>query len=318
MNFAGALPTFLITFREGEEAALVIGFVLACLRRADRPDLTRYVAPGLIVGLIASALVGVGLTGLMHAMGDRVGPIAEPLFEGTVSLIAIGFLTWMLLWMTRHAKSLRSEIEGAVSATFASKSGGAGVFTLIFLAVVREGFETVLFIAARAQEGPEALAGVTLGIVASGLLGYAIFATGLRIPLRAFFLGMGTILLFIIAGLVLTALKQLDVAAQILSAQNREMDVCFYYERFVRSHSCVLGPMVYDASRILPDDHFPGVILAALLGYVDRMYRVQAFAHVVFLFTAGFFYFRSLRDGATQKANPETYSSRNLPLGPTP
>jgi len=106
---------------------------------------------------------------------------------------------------------------------------------------------------------------------------------------------MGILLLFIVAGLVVSTLGIFDSAMNILSQTNRESAaLCFYYERFAKVHSCILGPMVWNTSKLLPEEKFPGLLLSALFGYTDKLYVVQAMAYSVFLITVGGIYFQSL------------------------
>jgi high-affinity iron transporter len=121
-----------------------------------------------------------------------------------------------------------------------------------------------------------------------------LFKWGVKINIRLFFQVMGVLLLLIVAGLVVSALKHFDGAVASLAQINPQSDLCFYYERFSKEPSCILGPRVWDTSNILPDRRFPGVVLKALFGYREKLYLVQAVAYVVFLLTVGGLYFRSL------------------------
>ncbi|NJP10721.1 MAG: hypothetical protein HC866_15620 [Leptolyngbyaceae cyanobacterium RU_5_1] len=150
MDFSTVLPPFVITLREGVEAALVVGIVLACLRKAGQANLNRWVYLGVMAGLAVSALIGL-LFGWMIKLLGAASPVAEPLLEGV-----------------------------------------------------------------------------------------------------------------------------------------------FYYERFTKVHSCILGSKVWDFKTVLPDDQFPGVILNALFGYTQRLYLVQAIAYLLFLSAIGGVYFQSL------------------------
>ena len=157
MNFGEALPTFVITLREGVEAALVVGIVLACLKKSGQSYLSPWVFGGVGVGLIASALIGVlfGWTiQILSTSNQPFAPIMESLLEATFGVVAIAMLSWMLIWMTKQARFMKAEVEGAVSAALTQNShAGWGVFSLVLIAVLREGFETVLFVVAKFQQG---------------------------------------------------------------------------------------------------------------------------------------------------------------------
>ena len=299
MNFSEALPTFVITLREGVEAALVVGIVLACLKKSGQSYLSPWVFGGVGVGLLASALIGVlfGWTvQILSASNQPFAPIMEALLEASFGLVAIAMLSWMLIWMTKQARFMKAEVEGAVSAALTQNyHAGWGVFSLVLIAVLREGFETVLFVVAKFQEGIIPALGALGGILSAAGLGALLFKWGVKINIRLFFKYMGILLLFIVAGLVVSTLGLFDTVFNTLSQANRESaGLCFYYERFAKVHSCILGPMVWNTSQVLPKEQFPGLLLSSLFGYTDKLYVVQAIGYLMFLDTVGGMYFQSL------------------------
>jgi high-affinity iron transporter len=303
MDFSYALPTFVITLREGVEAALVVGIVLACLKKAKQGYLNKWVYAAIALGIAASAIVGVLLAELTKALTNSNNPYAaslEMFLEGTFGLIAIAMLSWMLIWMTKQARFLKAQVEGAVNSAL-TKNAGWGVFMLVFIAILREGFETVLFISAKLQQGLLASLGSVVGLAVAAGIGTLLFKFGVKINIRLFFQAMGLLLLLIVAGLVVSSLGQFDQGLAMVAQTNRESaGVCFFYERFTKVHSCDLGSMVWDFSRILPEDQFPGLLLSAMFGYTDRLYLVQAIAYVLFLVSVGSLYFRTLNIGASK------------------
>lgn len=306
MDFSAALPTFVITLREGVEAALVVGIVLACLNKAQQSRLNQWVYAGVGVGIAASVLVGVLFTWVIQGLGTanpEYTPVIEPLLEAVFCVIAIAMLSWMLIWMTQQARFLKTEVEDSVTAALKqSANGGWGVFTLILIAVLREGFETVLFIAANFQQGLVPALGALAGLAGAVGIGVLLFRWGVKINIRRFFQVMGIFLLLIVAGLVVSALRDIDGAVTSLAQVDRaSAALCFYYDRFAEDPSCLLGPRVWDTSNILPDRKFPGVVLKALFGYREKLYLVQAVAYVGFLLTVGSLYWRSLGGRATKE-----------------
>jgi len=299
MNFSEALPTFIITMREGVEAALVVGIVLACLKKSGQSYLSPWVFGGVGVGLLASAFVGVLFGWALQSLATSnqpFAPVLETLLEATFGLVAIAMLSWMLLWMTKQARFMKAEVEGAVSAALTQNShAGWGVFSLILIAVLREGFETVLFVVAKFQQGIVPAIGALGGILAAAGIGALFFKWGVKINIRLFFKYMGIVLLLIVAGLMVSTLGRFDIVMNTLAQANRESaGLCFYYERFTKVHSCILGPMVWNTSQVLPEEKFPGLLLSALFGYTDKFYLVQALAYFTFLMTIGGIYFQSL------------------------
>lgn len=321
LDLTAALPTFVITLREGFEAALVVGIVLSCLKKAQQTQLNRWVFAGVGAGVGASALVGwlfyLGL-GAIRRSQHAYTPIIEPILEATLCLLAILMLSWMLLWMTQQARSLKGEIEGAVrkqlaqgpdaatnplahnSLTQGPRTAAWGVFSLVFIAVLREGFETVVFILAKFQQGWVPTLGAVAGLAGAATLGLLLFRAGVKINVRQFFQVMGILLLLIVSGLVISALKQINGAVEALAQ---------YQPQFANwcdpnGVSCVLGGLLWDAREVLSDKEFPGIILKTLFGYRDRLYVAQAMAYVIFLTTAGWLYFQSLRSTSSSKPQP--------------
>ncbi|MGD1910566.1 MAG: FTR1 family protein [Rivularia sp. (in: cyanobacteria)] len=315
MNFSAALPTFIITLREGVEAALVVGIVLAMLAKAKQSRLNPWVYAGVGVGIVVSALIGVLFASIIQATGvidPQYAPIVKPVMEGIFGVIAIAMLSWMLIWMTKQARFLKAEVEGAVqNALSGDKNAGWGVFTLVLIAVVREGFETVLFIASNFQEGFVPTIGAIAGIATATLIGALIFKWGVKINIRQFFQVMGIFLVLIVAGLVVGALRKFDQAfAALALTDNLPENLCFYYQSFADIHSCILGPIVWNTSNILPDKKFPGVILKVLFGYRENLYLVQAIAYLSFLFSVGGLYLRSILGTLPQNEKKITASPK--------
>ncbi|NWF60894.1 MAG: FTR1 family iron permease [Fischerella sp.] len=316
MNFSTALPTFVITLREGVEAALVVGIVLALLKKAKQSRLNPWVYAGVGVGIVLSALIGVLFSSIIQALGainPQYTSVVEPLLEGVFSVLAIAMLSWMLIWMTKQARVMKAQVEGAVTDALKNNSNaGWGIFTLILVAVLREGFETVLFIAANFQQGLIPSLGAIAGIAVAAAIGVLLFQWGVKINIRRFFQVMGVLLVLIVAGLVVSTLHNFDEAVSNYALSSRATEsLCFYYERFTKIHSCILGPMVWNTSNILPEEKFPGILLKALFGYREHLYQVQALAYIIFLLTVGGLYFRSLTS-----ASPQT--GKNISAGQKP
>lgn len=307
MDFSAAIPTFVITLREGVEAALVVGIVLACLNKAQQNHLNSWVYAGVGGGIVASTLVGIlfnWVTQTLTVANPKYTPVVSPLLEGVFSIVAIAMLSWMLIWMTQQAKNLKTEVEGNITTALQqNNNAGWGVFSLIFIAVLREGFETVLFIAANFQQGIITVFGAVAGLAGAVGIGVLLFKWGVKINIRLFFQVMGVLLLLIVGGLVVSALKHFNEAAASLAEIDPQYgSLCFYSESFANDSSCILGAKIWDGSNILPDHKFPGVVLKALFGYRQKLYLVQVIAYLGFLITVGGIYFRSLGGAVGSKA----------------
>lgn len=292
---SAALPAFVVTLREGFEAALVVGIVCACLQKAKQTQLYGWVQLGVLAGVFVSVLLGLLLGRILQQLAVSnalYAPVFKELLEAGFGLFAIAMLSWMLVWMTQQAKSLKAEVEGAIAAALAQNGGAAwGVFALIFIAVAREGFETVLFIAAQFQQGwTFPTLGGLLGLSLAALMGFALFRFGIKINIRLFFQVMGVFLLLIVGGLVVGALKHIDGAIALLAQLDPQYSVlCFSHNA-----SCLLGPQVWDFSQILPDRKLPGILLKTLFGYRQTLFLGQAIAYIAFLGWVGGAYLQSL------------------------
>ena len=306
MDFSSAIPTFVITLREGVEAALVVGIVLACLKKAKQSHLKIWVYTAVAAGIAASGIVGVALSQVAQALSQSQNPYAATLelfLEAIFGLVAIVMLSWMLIWMTKQARFVKAQVEGAIEQAMATNAGW-GVFTLVFVAILREGFETVLFIVAKFQQGLIPSLGSVAGLTVAAGIGALLFKWGVKINIRRFFQVMGILLLLIVSGLVVSSLGHFDTAiATIAQSDRQSASMCVFYEKFTKVHSCNLGGLVWNASKVLPEDKFPGLLLSALFGYTDKLYLVQAIAYIGFLVSIGGMYFRSLNPQKPQQSN---------------
>jgi high-affinity iron transporter len=193
------LSSFLLSLREGLEAALVIGIVLGALRQLHRPDCARVVWSAVASAVIVSIAAAV----LLHLLGWSLRGSAEPVFEGVTLFVAAGLLTWMIAWMNSQARQLRGRLEADVQQAVCAP-GARGVFVLTFIAVAREGTELAIFLTAAGidSSGTQTLAGAGLGLAAAALLGWLLFATTARLNLARFFQLTSALLIFFAAGLV--------------------------------------------------------------------------------------------------------------------
>jgi high-affinity iron transporter len=296
MDLTTALPTFVITLREGFEATLVVGIVLACLSKAGRSHLNRWVYGGAIAGVFTSLILGLILGLGMQQLGNLDGqiiPVIQEVLAGFFTLGAIILLSWMLFWMTKQAASLKSEVQTAVTAALENPGTGGGVFTIAFLAVTREGFETVLFLLTQFGSGSapilSPILGAIAGLVLAILLGILLFQWGIKINIRQFFQVMGVFLLLIVAGLVVSSCHAFDEAAAILATIDPNYQhLCFSQD------SCILGRQVWDLSNSFSDKKLPGILIKSLFGYRDHLYLVQFFSYIGFLVSALIIYFSAL------------------------
>jgi high-affinity iron transporter len=263
------LPAYLLSLREGIEAALIIGIVLGALYKVRRPELARWVWAGAGVAALVSLAAAVALT----MVGFRLEGRAEELFEAVTMFAAAGILTWMVFWMGRQSRHLKAELEAGV-ASAALGAGAGALFWLAFMAVVREGLELALFLTAAVFAGDagdasttaaQAVVGAVLGLGTAALLGWSLFATTVRLDLRRFFQVTSVLLVLFAAGLVAHGVHELNEAGVIPP---------------------VVEP-VWDAGAILPADSFLGAVAATLFGYNPDPSLTEVLAYVGYLAFVG-------------------------------
>lgn len=200
---------YLIGLREGLEAALVVSILIAYLVKTDNRAKLPLVWAGVAVAVVISVLFGAALTFTSQSLSFQ----AQEAFGGIMSIIAVGFVTWMIFWMRRTARGLSGELRTKMDA--AINVGGVAVVIMAFIAVAREGLETSLFIWAAVQStgsGSAPLIGATLGLATAVILGYLFYKGAVKINLSKFFTWTGFALILIAAGVLAYGVHDLQEA----------------------------------------------------------------------------------------------------------
>ena len=193
------LSTFIIALREGLEAALIVGILVAYVVRTDRRHLLQPLWTGVAVALVLSLGLGAILSFTSAELSDR----GEELFAGVTSFAAVGLVTWMVFWMKRAARNMRNELHGKVDQ--ALTGGPISLALVAFFAVAREGLETALFIYTNFKTVgaiSSATLGLVLGLALSVGLGYLIYNRSVKINLSKFFTVTGVALIIVAAGVL--------------------------------------------------------------------------------------------------------------------
>ena len=220
------LPTFVIGLREGLEAALIVGIIAAFLRRQGRRDLLRWV----FVGVGTAVLLCMGVGAALEAVSANLPQRQQEGLETVVGVLAVGMVTYMVVWMRRHSRELKSQLEGLAAEALGQGGGRAGraMVAMAFLAVLREGFETVVFLLAAFNETggtAQAAGGAVAGVVVAVGLGYGVYRGGVRLNLSKFFRATGIVLVLVAAGLVVTALHTAHEAGWLDLGQRSTVDL---------------------------------------------------------------------------------------------
>ncbi|MFC6707427.1 iron uptake transporter permease EfeU [Flexivirga alba] len=215
------LATFVIGLREGLEAALIVGIIAAFLKKNGHRLTAMWLGVG--AGVAISIAVGIALKVIESNLPQRQQEMMETVIGG----VAVVFVTGMIIWMSKHSRGLKREIESAAQSALGAGTARAMVI-MAFLAVLKEGFESAVFMLATFQAATNtgsAIAGAALGIGGAVLLGIGLYTGGVSINLAKFFKGTSAFLILIAAGLVVTALRTAHEAGWLNAGQSRTVDL---------------------------------------------------------------------------------------------
>jgi high-affinity iron transporter len=259
------LPTFVIGLREGLEASLIVSIVTTFLYQRGRRDLIRWVFIGIAIAVVLCAAVGVTLRLVAENLPQR----QQEGLETVIGVVAVAMVSYMVVWMRRHSRNLKGQLEGAAADALAAGSGFALV-AMAFLAVLREGFETAVFLLAAFNEsssGASAGIGATLGILVAVGLGYAIYRGGVKLNLSKFFRATGVVLVLVAAGLVVNAVHTAHEAGWLNVGQDQFADL-----------SSIVRPGSVQSS-----------LLTGMLGIQERPTVIEFVAWLVYLVPVGLY-----------------------------
>ncbi len=202
------LASFLITFREALEAALIIGIIAAYIAKLGKKDLNRYLYTGIFTAIIAST----GIAMVFKVIYGELEGTAEQLFEGIAALLASIVLTYMIFWMAGNSKKIKGELQEKIDISI-SKGEMMGIAILSFIAVFREGVETVLFLGTLAITSPfDTLIGFISGVLAVVLLSYIMFKGIYSLNISKFFKYTSILLILFSTGLIATSVHEFNEA----------------------------------------------------------------------------------------------------------
>jgi high-affinity iron transporter len=253
------LATFVIGLREGLEAALIVGIVAAFLRQRGRADALRLVWAGVAIAIAICLVVAVAL----QLWSASLPQSQQEGLETVVGAAAVVMVTYMIAWMRRHSRGMKRDLENA-AATALTEGTAWALIAMAFLAVLREGFETAVFLLAAFNASGSALAagiGALLGIVVAAGIGYGIYRGGVRLNLARFFRLTGLVLVLVAAGLVATAFHTAHEAGWINVGQVPVLD---------------LGWLIRPGSMV-------AALLTGVLGLQARPVQIEAAGWLLYL-----------------------------------
>ncbi len=269
------LANFLIGLREGLEAALVVSILVAYLvktgRRDHLPALWAGIGIAIAISLGFGALLTFGPSGLSFEAQEAIG--------GTLSIVAVGLVTWMIFWMARTARHMKSDLHHKLDDALSAGKKAVGVVAM--LAVGREGLETALFLWASAQAtsgtavdaSPNLapLIGAALGLGTAVLFGWLIYRGALRLNMRVFFAWTGLFLVVIAAGVLAYGVHDLQEAG-ILPG---------------------LNTLAFDVSATIPPSSWYGTVLKGVFNFSPATTWLQLFAWTAYLVPTMYFFIRT-------------------------
>jgi high-affinity iron transporter len=217
------LPTFVIGLREGLEAALIVGIIAAFLGQQGRRAALRQVW----IGTAAAVIICVGVAVTLQVVSSDLPQQQQEGLETIVGVLAVCMVTYMIIFMRRHAGDLKGDLEGAAASALATGSGRALV-AMAFLAVLREGFETAVFLLATFNASGDATTswlGAVIGISLAAAVGYGIYRGGVRLNLARFFRITSLVLVVVAAGLVMTAFHTANEVGWLSIGQTQAVDL---------------------------------------------------------------------------------------------
>lgn len=261
------LANYLIGFREGLEAALIVGILVAYVIRVGRRDLLPGIWFGVGIAVALSFGFGAALTwgpyGLTFQAQETIG--------GVLSLIAVGFATWMVFWMGATARTLKGDLEGRMAR--AVQGAGWAIVLLAFLSVIREGLEASLFVWATvnsAADGWFPLIGALLGIATAVGLGVLLFRGVVRINLAVFFRWSGAFLILVAAGVLAYGIGELQNVGLLPGA----------------------GTIAYNIAHIVPPTSWYGTVAQGIVNFNAAPTVLQVASWLLFVAVVGVLYAR--------------------------
>ncbi|MEY9851122.1 high-affinity iron transporter [Leifsonia sp. EB41] len=285
------LANYLIGLREGLEMALIVTILVAYVVKVGRKDVLSKLWVGVGVALVVPLGIGALLTWGPYGLSFE----AQEIVGGTLSLIAVGFVTWMIFWMGKTARSMKSTLQNRLDSVLVGT--GWGVVILAMLSVGREGIETALFVWATVASiggGWEPVIGAVLGLVTAAVLGFLLYRGMVKINLGSFFTWTGAFLILVAGGVLAYGIGDLQEAGVIPGA----------------------GIHAYDISGVIPSSSWYGTALAGILNFNPSPTWPQVIAWAGYIVVVTFFYVRQHRASHTRPA--ATHAAPSAPDTRTP
>lgn len=299
------LATFLIGLREGLEAALVVGILVAYLRRLGRAD----ALPKLWAGVGLAIILALGIGAVLTFGAYELTFTAQELIGGLLSLLAVGMVTWMIFWMQRAGRTMKATLEGGVDR--ALTTGGLWALVAIgFVSVAREGIETTLLLWSMVQsfgDAPTAILGALLGLAASVVIGWLLSRGAVTLDLRRFFAWTGGFLVIVAAGVLAYAVMDLQEAGALPGPFTPAAPIDPVTGGVAIGWGAFPFGWAFNVSTAIAPGGPLAAILQATVGFMPAMTWLQVAGWTLYLTVVGSFYIRGLRSRRPSKPQPAAH-----------
>ena len=267
------LANFLIGLREGLEAGLIVGILVAYLNKLDRRD----ILPRLWMGIAAAIALSLGVGAILTWGPYGLSFQAQEILGGGLSILAVGLVTWMIFWMAGNARSLRAELHSKLDAAIAGT--GMSIVVVGFVSVAREGVETALFVWASVNSSSNAVVGTlsaVVGILAAAIVAYLIYRGLVRINFARFFAWTGSFLIIVAAGVLSYGIGDLQEASVIPG----------------------WGQAAYSLAHLVPPTSWYGALLGGIFNFTPEPTWAQVLAWGAYVIVVGLLFARVVRANA--------------------
>lgn len=265
----------LITIREGLEAFLIVGILLGYLAKIKRAQFKVHIWIGTAAALFVSILLAI----LFQYMAFQFEGTSAKIFEAVVALLAVGVLTWMVLWMQRQSRGVKGELEQKADEAISSGQAFA-LGSLAFVSVLREGVETSLFLSALlvTSRDMQLFPGAILGLVIAAGITYLLFRSAIRLNLRNFFIVTGIFLILIAAGLIGHSVMALQDIGWLPIGTT----------------------IVWNLQALISNEGLAGRLLHAFVGYEAAPILLMVFAYALYVVLFGGQFYNAIRQGVSR------------------
>jgi high-affinity iron transporter len=261
---------YLIGLREGFEAALIVAILASYLVRTGNGHAMRHVWQGVAAAVGLSVVLGFVLVAIDESLGETI----EPAFAGFMSIAAVVLITWMVFWMAKRARGISAHLKGEVDK--ALETSAIAVAGVAFVAVMREGAETALFLWAginSAGSTAAPLIGALLGLATAVVLGVIVYRGAVKLNMAKLFMWTGALLIVVAGGVLRYAVAEFQEIGWLPGANN----------------------IAFDVSATFPADGVPATLVRGLLNLTPTMSWLEVIVWVLYVVPTLFLFFRVIR-----------------------